>query len=304
MLLNFNFEGHRFLQKIQMKLNGCATKGDLYHKQVLTKILKEGTWDINPRPKWADGEPAHTISINHVFTTYDLANGENPLITLRPIATKSALSEILWIYKDGSNDLEELKKYGVTWWDEWDIGNRTIGSCYGHTIKRYDQLNKLIADIRTNPDGRRHIMNMWQLDEFEEKHGLKPCCYETIWNVRHGENGIDYLDMHLTQRSSDFCTAFCINELQYVALLNYVASTVNMVPGRFSHTSMNVQIYDRHIDNARELIKRKGVVVDLPFFFLSNYDSPDEWEVEDVLITYDREAIKEKNPAMKFEVAI
>ena len=42
-------------------------KGDYYHKLVLNKILKEGTLDINPRPHYSDGLPAHTFSINHIM---------------------------------------------------------------------------------------------------------------------------------------------------------------------------------------------------------------------------------------------
>ena len=64
--------------------------------------------DINPRPRYKDGTPAHTLSVNHGMCTYDLNKGESPLITLRPIAVKSAIGELLWIYRDQSNDLDLL----------------------------------------------------------------------------------------------------------------------------------------------------------------------------------------------------
>lgn len=191
------------------------TKGDMYTKEIFKRILEEGTWDVNPRPRYKDGTKAHTLSVNHGMCTYDITKGENPLITLRPIAIKSSIGELLWIYQDESNDLDLLKeKYGVTWWDEWDIGNRTIGTCYGHTIHQYNLMKKLLQGLKENPDGRRHIINMWQEEEFSQKHGLKPCAFMTQWNVRHGSDGVDYLDMCLTQRSSDFATAGCINQLQ------------------------------------------------------------------------------------------
>ena len=90
-------------------------------------------------------------------------------------------------------------KYGVSWWDDWDIGNRTIGASYGETIRRRDMMKELLEDIEKNPDGRRHIMSLWQDDDFKEPHGLKPCCYLTTFNVRHEEDG-DYLDMSMHQR--------------------------------------------------------------------------------------------------------
>lgn len=72
------------------------TKGDIYMKELINRVLCNGSKDINPRPKYKDGTPAHTISVNHVFHTYDISKGESPFITLRPIAIKSAIGELLW----------------------------------------------------------------------------------------------------------------------------------------------------------------------------------------------------------------
>ena len=159
-----------------MKKGFIMTKGDIYTKEIFKRILEEGCLDQNPRPHYQDGTPAHTLSVNHGMCTYDLTKGETPLITLRPIAIKSSIGELLWIYQQQSNNLDVLKKkYNVSWWDEWDIGNRTIGSCYGHTVNRYHSMEKLLEGIKKDPDGRRHIISLWQEDEFNEKHGLKPC---------------------------------------------------------------------------------------------------------------------------------
>lgn len=191
-----------------------GTKGDIYTKEIITRILEEGCLDINPRPKYKDGTPAHTLSVNHGMCTYDLTKGESPLITLRPIAIKSSIGELLWIYQDQSNNLDVLaEKYGVNWWDEWDIGNRAIGTCYGETFRRHYSMIDFLNSLKNDPDGRRHIIDLWQVDDFKEKHGLKPCAFLSIWNVRHGRDGIDYLDMCLIQRSSDFLTAGCINQV-------------------------------------------------------------------------------------------
>ena len=151
------------------------TKADKYMNEMISHILNNGYKDINPRPKYADGTPAHTISVNHTFRSYDLSKGESPLITLRPIAVKSSIGELLWIYQDASNDLEVLKnKYNVSWWDEWDIGNRTIGSVYGDTVRSHNLVERLLNGMIKDPDGRRHIISLWQESDFEKEHGLKP----------------------------------------------------------------------------------------------------------------------------------
>lgn len=168
-----------------------GTKGDYYHKLVLNKILKEGTLDINPRPHYSDGLPAHTYSINHIMQQYDLSKGECPVETLRPIAWKSAVKEILWIYQMQSNKINDLHEMGIKYWDDWDIGDGTIGCRYGATVKRHNLMNKLLNGLKQDPFGRRHIMNMWQEDDFSDEtggttKGLNPCCYETIWNPVDG----------------------------------------------------------------------------------------------------------------------
>ncbi len=283
------------------------TKGDIYTKETFKRILEEGSLDINPRPKYKDGTKAHTLSINHVFHTYDLTKGEIPLITLRPIAIKSAIGEMLWIYQDQSNDLDILKnKYGVTWWDEWDIGNRTIGSVYGETVRKYDLVNKVLFEgIKNDPDGRRHILNLWQYDQFEEKHGLKPCAYETHWNVRHGKDGIDYLDMKLIQRSSDFATAGCINQMQYLVFMLMISRHLGYTPGRFTWDCTNVQIYDRHIEQVKEMLKREPIDCNPQIKLNPDKNNFYDFTVDDVeIVNYPKELIKKKNPQLKFEIGI
>lgn len=282
------------------------TKGDYYTKEIIKRILEEGCLDKNPRPKYSDGTPAHTISVNHGMCTYDLNKGETPLITLRPIAIKSSIGELLWIYRDESNDLKLLEeKYGVNWWDSWDIGNNTIGSVYGETVRRHELVKKLLSGLKNDSDGRRHIICLWQEDDFLDKHGLKPCAFMTQWNIRHERDGEDYLDMCLTQRSSDFLTAGCINQVQYVVFQYMIARHLGIKPGRFTWFYNNIQIYDRHINQAKEMLKRESV--DCSPKIVLNEDKKNfyDFEVDDVKIEdYPKELIRTKNPQMKFDIGI
>lgn len=199
--------------------------------------------------------------MTHNIRSYDLSKGEFPICTLRPIAWKNAIKEILWIFQEKSNSLELLEeKYGIKWWRDWESKELpdTIGCRYGHTISQYDLFNKrVLEDIKTDPYGRYHICNLWQEDEFLRSDGLKPCAYETIWTV-HGE----YLDMFLNQRSGDMLVASGaggVNEVQYAALLMMGARHTGYKPGKFTHSVINEQIYDRHINNAKELLARVPV---------------------------------------------
>lgn len=235
-------------------------KIDKYFFTITNKILIDGKKDINPRPKYEDGEPAHTLSINHCMMQFDLNNREFPIMSIRPVTYKSAIGEILWIYQDESNDLNLLKdKYNIKWWDKWALEDNTIGSCYGETVRKHNLMNNLLNGIKNDPDGRRHIINLWQEDDFKYPHALKPCCYQTVWNVRHESDG-DYLDMCMFQRSVDWLVAgSTINQTQYAALLCIVAKSLNLKPGVYTWFAANVQIYDRHIDIAKKLLTRRPI---------------------------------------------
>ena len=281
-------------------------RADEMFKDIAGRILREGCLDSNPRPHYADGTPAYTLSINHVMQSYDLSKGELPLITLRPIAVKSSIGELLWIYQDESNSLDVLRdKYNVTWWDEWDIGDRTIGACYGETIRRHGLMKNLLSDLKNNPDGRRHIINMWQEDDFKDKHGLKPCAYQTVWNVRHGQDGKEYLDMCLFQRSSDYATAGIINQTQYIIFLLLVARHCGYEPGKFTWFVANIQIYDRHVEQIKEMMSRESIICSPKIVLNPEKKSFYDFTVDDIkIVDYPREEIKTKNPQLKFDLGI
>lgn len=281
-------------------------KADILMKESIEKILKEGHKDKNPRPRWHDGEPAYTLSINGQMHSYDISKNEFPITMLRPIYFKKAIGEILWIYRDGSNDLDKLAKdYDVHWWDDWDIGDRTIGECYGKTVENYNLLEKLLTGIINDPYGRRHIINLWQYADFENPHGLKPCCYQTQFLVRD-----EYIDMVMYQRSSDWLTAGNINEIQYVAFMMMVAKHCKYKPGVFYHVIANQQIYDRHVENAKIMLERykelekreiEGEILPQPILKFEPGDRTFwDYKVSDFSIE-NYEPIK---PQLSFEVAV
>ncbi|MBC2575873.1 thymidylate synthase [Peptostreptococcus canis] len=276
------------------------TLADKNFKKLCTEILesKNNTLGEKVRPKYADGTPSHTFFINQVFERYDLSRGELPIVTLRQVAWKSGIKEILWIYQDQSNDLNLLKeKHGITWWDEWDIGDRTIGQRYGATVKKYDLMNKLLENLKNQPYGRRHIINLYQEADLMSTKGLFPCAMETQWSVRDG-----YLDMTLIQRSSDVPVANAINKIQYVALQMMVARHIGLEPGVFCHYVNNAHIYDRHIEQVKEIISRNSQKDSESVKLVLNPEKTDfySFTIEDFTL----EGYDPIKPNLKFEMAI
>jgi thymidylate synthase len=231
-------------------------KADKNYILNIEKIIIQGSWDENPRPKYEDGTPANSRFITGVFEEYDISKDEFPIPTLRNTVIKTGIKEILWIYQKQTSSLSVAREMGINWWEEWNIGNDTIGQRYGETINKYDLMNQLLDGLVNDPFGRRHIINMFQYEDLQSTKGLFPCAYETLWSVRkYGEELM--LDMTLIQRSNDYLVAGYINKIQYVALQMMIAGHCGYKVGKFCHLVQNLHIYDRHFDASTELLNKE-----------------------------------------------
>lgn len=278
------------------------TKADIIFKENIRKIMEEGVWSEQARPKYKDGRTANSKYITGAFMEFDLAKGEFPITTLRPIAIKSAIKEMLWIYQDQSNSLDLLEdKYNVHYWNDWEVGDsRTIGQRYGAVVKKHDITNRILKQLEANPWNRRNIISLWDYDAFEETDGLLPCAFQTMFDVRRVDGEI-YLDATLTQRSNDMLVAHHINAMQYVALQMMIAKHFGWKVGKFFYFINNLHIYDNQFEQAEELLRREPsdcrphLVLNVPdgtnFFDIK----PEDFE----LVDYD--PVK---PQLKFDLAI
>lgn len=96
-------------------------KGKSYDWQYLDlceRIMDEGSRDSNPRPKYADGTPAHTISV--FFDTFTFTPNDIPLLFSKKVFVRQAIEEMLWIWRDRSNTVQDLQDKKVHVWDSWD----------------------------------------------------------------------------------------------------------------------------------------------------------------------------------------
>ena len=278
------------------------TKADTIFKENIRKIMEEGVWSEQARPKYKDGRTANSKYITGAFMEFDLSKGEFPITTLRPIAIKSAIKEMLWIYQDQSNNLDLLEeKYNVHYWNDWEVGDsRTIGQRYGAVVKKHDITNKILKQLEANPWNRRNIISLWDYDAFEETDGLLPCAFQTMFDVRRVDGEI-YLDATLTQRSNDMLVAHHINAMQYVALQMMIAKHFGWKVGKFFYFINNLHIYDNQFEQAEELLRREPsdcrphLVLNVPdgtnFFDIK----PEDFE----LVDYDP-----VRPQLKFDLAI
>lgn len=250
-------------------------KADLYFKETLNDILNNGVWSKEPRTKWKDGTPAHYKKIHQKVFTYDISKGEYPINTLRKTALKGAFHDIEAIYIKQTNIIEEMHPSIHSWWEDFVIREnelgRSIGQTYGHTVKRYDLLNNALKRLENNPDDRRVMINLWQEQQMiEDPSALVPCAFLTKYNIRN-QNGVNYLDMSLYQRSQDYMMTVSINPAQYVMLgkmisnhLTYVKNTPHTM-GIFNHIVEDLHIYDRHIKYAEQVLEKEPLFIQPSF---------------------------------------
>lgn len=220
-------------------------------------ILTHGTWDTDlpVRPRWEDGTAAHTVKRFGIVNRYDL-RAEFPIQTIRRMAFKSAVDELLWIWQKKSNNVKDLSSHI---WDAWADETGSIGKAYGYQLGvkhrypegEFDQVDRVLYDLEHNPSSRRIMTSLYNHADLHAMH-LYPCAWSMTFNVS-GRT----LNAILNQRSQDMLTANGWNVMQYAALVHMLARVSGLVPGELVHVIADAHIYDRHVPIVEEIIARK-----------------------------------------------
>ena len=221
------------------------------------EILAHGTWDtaLPVRPRWEDGESAHTVKRFGLVNRYDLRR-EFPVQTIRKMAFRSAVDELLWIWQKKSSNIGDLHSHI---WDAWADETGSIGKAYGYQLgvkHRYregwfDQVDRVLYDLRHDPASRRILTSLYNHHDLHEMH-LYPCAGSVTFNVTG-----NVLNAVLNQRSQDMLTANGWNVMQYAVLLHMFAAVSDLVPGELVHVIADAHIYDRHVPIVEEIISRE-----------------------------------------------
>ena len=254
---------------------------DKEYLKLCKKILKEGK-EVENRTG------INTIKIPAYSFEFDLEK-EFPFLTTKQLFYRQAILEMLWIFQVQSNDVRWLQERNVHIWDEWEIDENglwkatqmvpddngklvkkeivkdfgkdwahTIGTAYGWIVREYDQINKLINTIKTNPTDRRMIINLWQNKHLDTA-VLPSCVWSSEWDVTDG-----HLNAYVHQRSCDVPLGLPFNVTQYSVLLYMIAHVTGLKPGKLYWSIKDAHIYINQIDGIKEQIRRGKELEDLP----------------------------------------
>jgi len=188
---------------------------------------------------------------------FDLADGF-PLLTTKKLHLRSIIYELLWFLR-GDTNVRYLNENKVTIWDEWADANGDLGPIYGYQWRSWpaadgrhiDQISKVIADIKRDPDSRRHIVSAWNVGDID-KMALAPCHALFQFYVADGR-----LSCQLYQRSADVFLGVPFNIASYALLTMMFAQVCGLRAGDFVHTFGDVHLYLNHVEQAREQLGRE-----------------------------------------------
>jgi len=239
-----------------------------------------------------------TLSVFGAQARFDLRESF-PLLTTKKLHLKSIIHELLWFLR-GDTNVAYLQERGVSIWNEWADEKGDLGRVYGAQWRdwrgpndeRIDQIERVIEQIRENPDSRRLMVTAWNPAEVDAM-ALPPCHALFQFHVQDGA-----LSCQLYQRSADLFLGVPFNIASYALLTMMVAQVCGLQPGEFVHTFGDLHLYANHLEQAKLQLTREPRA--LPVMRIN----PDVTEIDG----FKYEDFKLENydpwPAIKAEIAV
>lgn len=234
---------------------------------------------------------------------FSLLNHRLPLMTTKRVFVRGVLEELMWFLR-GSTDSTELSDRNVHIWDRngskeklTALGFRhrnagDLGPVYGFQWRHWgatyedkdtrhrggvDQINRVVEQLITNPDSRRHVVSAWNVSDLDQM-ALPPCHMFFQFYVRDGK----FLSCQMTQRSADMFLGVPFNIASYAILTHIVAKLTNLVAEELTITFGDTHVYTNHMDAVLEQCARKPNR--FPTVRVGNIQSIDDLTVSDVQV--------------------
>ncbi|AXH71082.1 putative thymidylate synthase [Bacillus phage BSP38] len=255
------------------------THVDAEYFGLVKKIMDEGTFKD-------DRTGTGTLSLFGPQMEFDLSKGF-PLLTTKKLPFRIIAEELFWFIK-GDTDLKTLLDKNINIWTDdayrfyLDNGGSLTKSGFIHRTKnagfdlgpiygkqwrswggvvtvddsmgyqmQHDQLFRVIKDINTNPDSRRHIVSAWNVGDLDYM-ALPPCHVLFQFYVVNGT-----LSCKLYQRSADVFLGVPFNIASYALLTHIIAKMTGLKVGKFIHSFGDAHIYINHLDLLKGQMERE-----------------------------------------------
>ena len=243
------------------------------YNELLSKVLLEGAVS-------KDRTGVGTVSLFGQQLRFNL-NESFPAVTTKKLAWKAVVAELLW-FIEGSGDERRLAEiqYGTRdpakktiwtanadadYWKDKAVFPGDLGRVYGvqwrdwHTPRfnstdiftSTDQLKNLIAGLKKDPTGRRHILTAWNPGELNQM-ALPPCHMMCQFYLRDQK-----LSCHMYQRSADLFLGVPFNIASYALFTHLIAKEIGADVGELIISFGDVHVYTNHLEQCKEQLSRE-----------------------------------------------
>lgn len=255
---------------------------------LLKEILKKGVRKVDQ----ATGDASYSLFGRQI--RFDLSKGEFPLLTTKKVYWKGVLYELYW-FLSGQTNIKYLVDRNVHIWDDypyrkfkieneklkitkeefiekiktdekfakkWGELPRIYGELWRRWPTRYgktiDQLAWAIEEIKKDPNAHNALVTSWNpeylytMARYQDTSHFPICHNLYQLNVNNGQ-----VSLQLYQRSADIFLGVPFNIASYALLLLVISKVTGYKPGEFVHTFGDVHIYEMHLEQVKEQLKRK-----------------------------------------------
>jgi len=252
------------------------------------EILKSG---IKQKDR---GTGVVTYSLFGRKSEYDLEK-EFPVLTTKRVYWNGVIQELYW-FMSGQTNIKYLVDHNVHIWDDYPYKifkeknpkskmtkeefiekikidkkfakeNGELPRIYGEMWRKWptrkkgktvDQLQWVVDEVKADPNAHNLIVNSWNPEYLyamadKEDASRFPICH----NMYQISNRDGKLDLLLYQRSCDYFLGVPFNISSYALLCVILAKILGLKPGKFIHVYGDIHIYENHIEQVKEEIKRR-----------------------------------------------
>ncbi len=207
-----------------------------------------------------------TIVTQHQYFLLENVQMNFPILKGKKINHRLGLIETFW-FMNGFTDVKWLEDRGVNYWKEWANKEGTIGKSYGYQFRNFngiDNFKVLLNQIKTNPESRRLILNLWNASEIDQM-TLPPCVMNyrfACTPVSYGRTDKYFIDLHVLGRSEDSFLGLPYDFVNAAYFLNIVAyfsektcyPKVSYVPRNVHYVCEDFHLYENHIEQALQYL--------------------------------------------------
>ena len=185
---------------------------------------------------------------DYPFKYYQRAIRDKKQATSGPLTKEEFVGKIV-TDKSFAKKWGELPRIYGQMWRHWPTRKK------GKTV---DQLKFVLQEMKDDPDAKNLIVTSWNpeylytMADYEDA-SLFPICH----NMYQISNRNGKLSLQLYQRSADLFLGVPFNIASYALLTIILAKIAGLEPGEFIHTFGDVHIYENHIEQMKEQLKRE-----------------------------------------------